>query len=32
MFVAEVSFVEIGRHVNPMRECMSLRMWRRTKN
>lgn len=32
MFAAEVSFVEIGRHVNPMRECMSLRMWRRTKN
>jgi DNA-binding beta-propeller fold protein YncE len=32
MLAAEVSFVEIGRHVNPQRECMSLRMWRRVEN
>lgn len=30
VYVAEVSFVEVGRHENPPREMVSLRKWRRT--
>ena len=30
IYVAEVSFVEVGRHENPAREMVSLRKWRRT--
>jgi DNA-binding beta-propeller fold protein YncE len=30
VYVAEVSFVEVGRHESPPREMVSLRKWRRT--
>ncbi len=31
IYVAEVSYVEVGRHLNPPREMASLRKWRRVK-